>query len=178
MIDKIITACFHRRHIAWGAAILIGFYGYISGTQMMVEAYPELDDVSVSVTTQVPGLAAEEIEQQITIPLERALVSVPNISVLRSSSTFALSLITMVFKDGTDEYFPRERVQEVLSQTSLPPGIFPSLDPLVGSSSEIYRYTLTSNTKTLMELSEIQRWLIIPKLKQAPGISDVVNFGG
>lgn len=178
MIDKLITACFHRRHIAWGAAILIGFYGYISGTQMMVEAYPELDDVSVSVTTQVPGLAAEEIEQQITIPLERALVSVPNISVLRSSSTFALSLITMVFKDGTDEYFPRERVQEVLSQASLPPGIFPSLDPLVGSSSEIYRYTLTSNTKTLMELSEIQRWLIIPKLKQAPGISDVVNFGG
>lgn len=90
MIDKLISACFNRRHIVWGAAILIGIYGYISGTQMMVEAYPELDDVSVSITTQVPGLAAEEIEQQITIPLERALVSVPDLSVLRSSSTFAL----------------------------------------------------------------------------------------
>lgn len=110
MIDKLITLCFKRRHIAWGAAILIGIYGYISSTQMTIEAYPELDDVTVSITTQVPGLAAEEIEQQITVPLERALVSVPNLSVLRSSSTFALSLITLIFKDGAGEYFARTEV--------------------------------------------------------------------
>jgi len=178
MIDKLITACFHRRYIAWGAAILIGIYGYISSTQMMVEAYPELDDINVSITTQVPGLAAEEVEQQITVPLERALMGVPNLSILRSNSTFALSLITMVFKDGTDEYLPRELVLATLSQVSLPPGILPSIDPLVGSSSEVYRYTLESNTKNLMELSEIQRWIVLPELKQVPGITDVVNFGG
>ena len=178
MIDKFITVCFRRRHIAWGAAILIGIYGYISSTQMTVEAYPELDDVTVSITTQVPGLAAEEIEQQITVPLERALVSVPKLSILRSSSTFALSLITLIFKDGAGEYFARQRVQDVLNQITLPPGIQPSIDPLTGSGGEIYRYTLESNNKNLMELSEIQRWIVIPGIKQVSGVAEVNNFGG
>lgn len=178
MINKLIALCFQRRHIAWGAAILLGIYGYISCTQMTIEAYPELDDVTVAITTQVPGLAAEEIEQQITIPLERALVSAPYLSTLRSSSTFALSLITMVFKDDADDYFARERVLEILSQISLPAGIQPSIAPLTGSGGEIYRYTLESNNKTLLELSEIQRWIVIPALKKVPGIADVNNFGG
>ncbi len=178
MIDKFIAQCFRLRHIVWGATLLIGVYGYISCTQMTIEAYPELDDVTVSVTTQVPGLAAEEIEQQITIPLERALVSIPQVSVLRSSSTFALSLITMVFKDGAGEYFAREQVFQTLSQVPLPPGVQPSIAPLTGSGGEIYRYTLESNTKTLMELSEIQRWIVMPAFKQVPGIADVNNFGG
>jgi len=178
MIDKLITLCFKRRHIAWGAAVLIGIYGYISCTQMTVEAYPELDDVTVSITTQVPGLAAEEMEQQITVPLERALVSLPKLSFIRSSSTFALSLITLVFKDGAGEYFARERVLEVLSNITLSPGIQPSIDPLTGSGGEIYRYTLESNSKNLMELSEIQRWIVMLGLQQVPGIADVNNFGG
>lgn len=178
MINKLIALCFQRRHIVWGAAILIGIYGYISCTRMTIEAYPELNDVTVSVTTQVPGLAAEEIEQQITIPLERALVAVPHLSVLRSSSTFALSLITLVFKDKASEYFARARVFELLNTVSLPPGVQPTIDPLTGSGSEIYRYTLESNTKNLMELSEIQRWTVMPALKQVPGIAEVNNFGG
>lgn len=178
MIDRLIALCFNRRHIVWGAAILIGIYGYISCTRMTIEAYPELDDVRVTITTQVPGLAAEEIEQQITVPLERALVSVPHLSVLRSSSTFALSLITMVFNGKADEYFARTRVAETLSSITLPPGIQPAMDPLIGSGSEIYRYTLESNSKNLMELSEIQRWIVIPGLRQVPGIAEVNNFGG
>lgn len=72
MIEKLIHLSFRRRHIAWGAAILFVIFGYISSTQMKIEAYPELDDVTVSITTQVPGLAAEEMEQQITIPLEES----------------------------------------------------------------------------------------------------------
>lgn len=178
MINKLIALCFQRRHIAWGAAILIGIYGYISCTRMTIEAYPELNDVTVVITTQVSGLAAEEIEQQITIPLERALVTLPHLSVLRSSSTFALSLITLGFKDNASEYFARARVFELLNTVSLPPGIQPTIDPLTGSGSEIYRYTLESNTKDLMELSEIQRWIVMPALKQVPGIAEVNNFGG
>jgi cobalt-zinc-cadmium resistance protein CzcA len=178
MIDKLISLCFRRRHIAWGAAILIGIYGYISSTKMTIEAYPELDDVRVSIATQLPGLAAEEIEQQVTIPLERELVSVPYLSELRSSSTFALSLITLIFKDEASEYFARTRVLEALSTLNLPAGIQPVMDPLTGSGSEIYRYTLESNTKNLMELSEIQRWIVMPALKQVSGIAEVINFGG
>ena len=178
MIDRLITLCFHRRHIIWGIALLLGAYGYYSCLRMKVEAYPELDDVRVVITTQVPGLAAEEIEQQITVPLERILVSVPQLAIMRSSSTFALSLITLIFKDGATEYFARAQVLEMLSNLSLPPGIQPSIAPLTGSGSEIYRYTLESDTKNLLQLSEIQRWIVMPALKQVQGIAEVNNFGG
>jgi cobalt-zinc-cadmium resistance protein CzcA len=178
MINKLIEVCFRRRHIAWGAAIVIAIYGYFACTKMTIEAYPELSDVTVFVSTQVPGLAAEEIEKQITIPLERALVNTPDLFILRSSSTFALSLITLVFKDGVEEYWARERVLNHVDDATLPPGIQPTLGPLTGTGGEIYRYTLESDTKNLMELSEIQRWIVIPAIKQVPGIADVNNFGG
>ena len=178
MINKIISLCFRRRYLAWIIAILIAIYGYFSWTWMTVEAYPELDDVAVQVITQVPGLATEEIEEQITTPLERALSNTPGLVSMRSSSTFALSLITMVFKDGTEDYFVRQRVRDRIGQVTLPPGIQPDLDPVSSSGGEIYRYTLESDVKNLMELSEIQRWIVMPALKQVPGVADVNNFGG
>src|SRR3990167_7044455 len=178
MISRLIELCARRRHIAWGIAILLAIYGYISYTKMTIEAYPELSDVSVQVATQVPGLSAEDIEKQITIPLERALINVPDLFIIRSSSTFALSLITLVFNPGAEDYFSRERVLNHVNDAILPNGIKPSLSPLTGSGGEIYRYTLESSTKTLMELSELQRWVIMPGIKQVPGIDDVNNFGG
>jgi cobalt-zinc-cadmium resistance protein CzcA len=178
MINRIIDVCFRRRHIAWGAAICFAIYGYISCTKMTVEAYPELSDVTIQVSTQVPGLAAEEIEKQITIPLERALVNTPNLFIIRSSSTFALSLITLVFQGDAEDYFSRERVISHIANATLPNGVVPTLGPLTGSGGEIYRYTLESDTKNLMELSEIQRWIVMPGLKQVPGIAEINNFGG
>src|SRR5471032_3060047 len=100
IIDTIVTRCFEKRTYVVAIAIIVAIFGYYSWTQMTVEAYPELTDVTAQVTTQVPGLAAEEIEQQITTPLERALASTPGVVTMRSSSTFGLSLITMVFRDG------------------------------------------------------------------------------
>jgi len=178
MINQVIEFCFRKRHIAWGIAILLVIYGYISCTKMTIEAYPELSDVTVFVTTQIPGLAAEEVEQQITIPLERALATTPNLMTMRSSSTFALSLLTLVFKEGTGEYFARERVLNGISDAILPNGINPALGPLTGSGGEIYRYTLESDSKNLMELSDIQHWIVIPAIRQVSGIADVNNFGG
>ena len=104
MINQLIALCFKRRHLVWLVTILLGIYGYFCWVNMTVEAYPEIGDVTTLVTTQVPGLAAEEVEQQITVPLERALRNTPGLVTIRSSSTFALSLITLVFKDGTDDY--------------------------------------------------------------------------
>ncbi|PRC93710.1 efflux RND transporter permease subunit [Solimicrobium silvestre] len=178
MINQLISICFRRRYLAWVLAILIVIYGYVSWTNMAVEAYPDISDVTVQVTTQVPGLAAEEIEQQITAPLERALSNTPGLVTMRSSSTFALSLITLVFKDGSEDYFVRQRVLERIATVTLPTGVQPSLDPISGAAGEIYRYTLESDSKNLMELSEIQKWIVIPALKQVPGIADVANFGG
>lgn len=178
MIDRLFRFCFEKRRLFFVVTFLVVCFGYYSWTQLSIEAYPELSDVTTQVTTQVPGLAAEEIEQQITIPLERELATTQNLVSMRSSSTLGLSLITMVFKDGSDDYWVRQRVQERLGQVTLPAGVSPGLDPVSGPAGEIYRYTLESNSKNLMQLSEIQRWIVIPALQQVPGVINVDNFGG
>ena len=178
MINQLIALCFRRRTLIWVLTGLLLVYGYVSWTSMTVEAYPDISDVTVQVTTQVPGLAAEEIEQQITTPLERALTSSPGLVSMRSSSTFALSLITLVFKDATDDYWVRQRVSERIASVTLPPGVQAGLDPVSSPVGEIYRYTLESDTRNLMELSEIQKWIVIPGFRQVAGVADVNNFGG
>ena len=178
MIDRIITICLCKRIVVVVVAILLAVFGYYSWTKMAVEAYPDISDVTAQVVTQAPGLAAEEVEQQITIPLERALASTPGLVSMRSSSTFGLSIIPIVFRDGIEDYWARQRVQDNIGQVSLPTGVQPTLLPLTGPTGEIYRYTLESDTKNLMELSEIQRWIVMPELEQVPGVASVANFGG
>lgn len=178
MINAIFHFCFQKRVIFIVVALLVLCFGYYSWTQLAIEAYPELSDVTAQVTTQVPGLAAEEIEQQITTPLERALAGTPGLVALRSSSTFGLSLITLVFKDGAEDYWERQRVMERIAQATLPSGITPSLDPVSGPAGEIYRYTLESTSKNLMQLSELQNWVVIPALQKIPGVANVDIFGG
>jgi heavy metal efflux system protein len=178
MINTIFRFCFEKRLLFIVVTILVICFGYYSWTQISIEAYPELSDVTAQVTTQVPGLAAEEIEQEITTPLERGLANTQGLVSMRSSSTFGLSLITLVFKDGADDYWERQRVMERISQVTLPAGITPGLDPVSGPAGEIYRYTLESKTKNLMQLSEIQNWVVIPALNQVPGVINVDNFGG
>ena len=178
MINRLLQFCFDHRGVFIALAVMTAIGGYFAWEQLPIEAYPELGDVSVQVTTQLPGLAAEEIEQEVTIPLERGLGSTPGLIGMRSSSTFGLSLITMIFKDGAEDYWERQRVTERISQVTLPAGVTPTLDPVSGPSGEIYRYTLESNTRNLMQLSEIQRWIVIPALNQIQGVANVDNFGG
>ena len=178
MIDRLLKFCFDHRRTFMVLAALLAVVGYYSWTKLAIEAYPELAPVTVQVTTQLPGLAAEEIEQQVTTPLERVLGSTPGLVTMRSSSTFGLSLITLIFRDGAEDYWERQRVNERIAQATLPPGVTPSLDPVSGPSGEIYRYTLESDTQNLMQLSEIQRWTVIPALNQVQGVANVDNFGG
>ncbi len=178
MIDQLVGFCLHRRvAVIVLAALLLGF-GVYAWETLSVEAYPELGDVAAQVTTQVPGLAAEEVEQLITVPLERQINGTPGLFLMRSTSTFGLSLITVLFRDGYEDYWVRQRLLERISQTTLPPGAAPSLDPVAGPGGEIFRYTLESGTRNLQELSEIQRWTVIPALKSVPGVVDDTNFGG
>ena len=178
MIDQLVGICLQRRvAVILLAALLVGF-GVYAWETLSVEAYPELGDVSAQVTTQVPGLAAEEVEQLITVPLERQINGTPGLLLMRSSSTFGLSLITVLFRDGYEDYWVRQRLLERINQTTLPPGAAPSLDPVAGPGGEIFRYTLESDSRNLQELSEIQRWVVIPALKSVPGVVDDTNFGG
>jgi cobalt-zinc-cadmium resistance protein CzcA len=178
MIDQFVDFCLRRRvAVIVLAALLLGFGVYCWET-LSVEAYPELGDVSAQVTTQLPGLAAEEVEQLITVPLERQINGTPGLLLMRSTSTFGLSLITVLFRDGYEDYWARQRLLERISQTTLPAGAAPSLDPVAGPGGEIFRYTLESDSKNLRELSEIQRWKVIPALQSVPGVVNVTNFGG
>src|SRR6516162_3136899 len=178
MIERLVAFALRKRLVVVMICIFTAIYGYYSWTQLPLEAYPDIADVTSQVVTLAPGLAAEEIEQQITIPLERELNGTPGLFVMRSKSTFGLSLITLVFRDGSEDYWSRQRILERIQSVPLPPGITSSLDPLTSPIGEIYRYTLESDTKDLRELSEIQRWTVIPALKQVPGVADVTNFGG
>ncbi len=128
--------------------------------------------------TQVPGLAAEEIEQQISIPLERALNGLPGLHVMRSKNSFGLSAIILVFEVGVEDYWARQRVQERIAEVDLPYNATPGLNPLTSPTGEIYRYILESKNHDLRELTELHKWVIIPRLKQVTGVADVSNFGG
>lgn len=178
MIDRLVATCLQRRGIVWIVFVLAALYGGYCWTQLPLEAYPDIADTTSQVITQVPGLAAEEVEKQITIPLEREIMGTPGMHVMRSKSTFGLSLITVVFQDGVEDYWSRQRLQERLAGIALPYGAQPGLDPLTSPIGEIYRYTLESGSRDLRELSELQRWKVIPRLKQVAGIADVTNFGG
>jgi len=178
MIDQFVDFCLRRRIAVIVIAVLLSLFGIYAWETLNVEAYPELGDVAAQVTTQVPGLAAEEVEQLITVPLEREINGTPGLLLMRSESTFGLSLITVLFRDGYEDYWVRQRLLERISQVTLPAGAAPSLDPVAGPGGEIYRYTLESDSKNLQQLSEIQRWTVIPALKSVPGVVDDTNFGG
>jgi heavy metal efflux system protein len=178
MIDQFVALCFRKRLVVALLAIFACVFGIYSWTQLAIDAYPLLSPVAAQVTAQVPGLAAEEVEQQITIPLERALNGTPGLTSMRSISTFALSQINLLFRDGAEDYWERQRVRERIEDVTLPPGASAGLDAVSAPELEIYRYTLESDTKNLMELSEFQKWIVIPALKQVPGVADVDNFGG
>ncbi len=178
IMKKLLTLSIQKRWLMLALFLLLGFFGYYSWTRLSIEAYPDIADVTSQVVTQVPGLAAEEVEQQITIPLERSLNGLPGMHVMRSKSTFGLSIITIVFDDGIDDYWARQRIQERLTDVELPYNAQPGLDPLTSPIGEVYRYIIESNNHSLRELTDLQKFVIIPRIKQVSGIADITNFGG
>jgi len=178
-MNKLIHISVEKRWVMVALFTLLAFFGYYSWQQLSIEAYPDIADVTSQVVTQVPGLAAEEVEQQITIPVERSLNGLPGMHVMRSKSTFGLSMITIVFEDGIDDYWARMRIQERLNEVELPYNAVPGLDPLTSPIGEVYRYILeTDANQDLRELTDIQNFTIIPRIKQVPGVAEVTNFGG
>jgi cobalt-zinc-cadmium resistance protein CzcA len=177
-MERLFRIFIHRRVLIATCFVLISAIGVYSWFRLPIDAYPDIADVTVQVVTQVPGLAAEEIEQQITIPLERELNGLPGLVTMRSKNLFSISAILLVFRDGTEDYWARQRVQERINGLELPFGAVPELNPLTSPTGEICRYIIESKSQSLRELTDLQKWVIIPRLKQITGVIDVQNFGG
>ena len=174
-MEKMMHYLIHRRWLMLTIFVLLSGLGIYAWRQLAIDAYPDIADVSVGVATQVPGLAVTEVEQQITIPLERELNGIPGLKVMRSKNFFGISKITLVFEDGVDDYWARQRVLERINEVELPFGAKPGLDPLTSPTGEIYRYVVTGN-RSLRELTEINRSTINPRMRQIDGIADETNF--
>ena len=156
----IILLAIQKRWMMVAVFFLICMLGFYSWNQLSVEAYPDIADVTVQVITQVPGLAAEEIEQQITIPIERELNGLPGVHVMRSKNAFGLSTIVLVFEDKIEDYWARQRVQERLTLVQLPYGAVPGLNVLTSATGEIYRYIIESKNHDLRELTDLNNCLL------------------
>ncbi len=153
--------------------------GYFCFTQLKIEAYPDIADTNVIVVAQYEGRAAEEVEQQVTVPIERALQNTPNVLDRRSRTIFGLSVVQLTFKDGTDDYFARQQVIERLNTAQLPDGVSPELAPLSTAVGEIFRYVVEAPPNfSPTQLRDLQDWVIKPYLLQTAGVADVVTFGG
>jgi cobalt-zinc-cadmium resistance protein CzcA len=177
-MDRLFRLFINRRLLIATCFVLVAAIGVYSWFQLPVDAYPDIADVTVQVVTQVPGLAAEEIEQQITVPLERELNGMPGLETMRSKNLFSISSILLVFRDGVDDYWARQRVQERINGIELPFHAIPELNPLTSPTGEVCRYIIESQNRDLRELTDLQKWVIIPRLKQVMGVADVQNFGG
>jgi cobalt-zinc-cadmium resistance protein CzcA len=166
-----------RLAVALMIAVLLGAGIYALRT-LKLEAYPDISDTQVVVITAQPGYAAEEVEQLVTIPIERALGSVPHVIGRRSRTIFGLSVVELTFDDKIDDLVARQVVLEKLRDAELPEGATPGLGPMSSGIGEMYRYRLTGAALTAMQLRELQDWVVAPRLLQAAGVADVVTFGG
>ena len=180
MIQKSVAFALQNRFLVLCAGILALIWGAISFKQLPVEAYPDVANNYVQVITQWPGRAAEEVEQQVTIPIEVQMNGLPQLVSLRSWSLAGLSSINLTFDDGSNNDLNRQKVLEKLSQVNLPNGLQPTLGADYSPVGQIYFYTLTSTNPNydVMELKALQDWVIVKQLKSVPDVVDVSVFGG
>ena len=180
MIRKVVDFALENRFLVLAAALVLFCWGAVSFHQLPVEAYPDVADNYVEIITQWPGISAEQIEQQVTIPLEIVMNGIPHVTHLRSFSLFGLSDLKLIFDDEEENAWDRERVLERLSQVILPAGVAPQMGTDWSPVGQIYFFTLRSTNPDydVMELKSIEDWVIEKNFKAVPDIVDVSSFGG
>jgi cobalt-zinc-cadmium resistance protein CzcA len=180
MIRRVVDFALANRLLVLGFALLLFFWGIVSFHNLPIEAYPDVADNYVEVITQWPGISAEQIEQQVTIPLETVMNGIPGIVHLRSFSLFGLSDLKLIFEDGSDNAWNRERVLERMAQVTLPPNVIPQMGTDWSPVGQIYFFTLHSTNPKFdaMELKSLEDWVVEKNLKSVPDLVDVASFGG
>ena len=180
MIRKLVDFALQNRFLVLALGIMLFAWGIVSFERLPVEAYPDVANNYVDVIAQWPGISAEQIEQQVTIPIETVMNGIPDVTIVRSWSIFGLSTVEMVFGESTTDFQNRERVLERLSQVSLPPGVVPQMGTDWSPVGQIYFYTLRSTNPEYdaMNLKSLETWVVEKHLKSVPGVVDINPFGG
>ena len=180
MIRRFVDFALNNRLLVLALAILLFAWGVISFKNLPIEAYPDVANNYVQVITQWPGIAAEEVEQQVTIPLEIVMNGLPHLTHLRSVSLFGLSSLMLIFDDDSDNDWNRQKVLERLAEVTLPAGLQPQMGTDYSPVGQIMFYTLTSTNPEydVMELKALEDWVLEKQFKSVPNVVDVSSFGG
>jgi len=180
MIRALVDFALNNRFVVLGLAIFIFIWGVIAFHNLPVEAYPDVANTWVQIITQWPGRAAEEIEQQVTVPIEIQMNGIPHLVHLRSVSLAGLSVVNLIFDDNSNNDWDRQKAFERLSQVTLPPGVTPQIGPDFSPVGQVYWYTLKSRNPAydVMELKTLQDWVISKYIKSVPDVVDDSSFGG
>jgi heavy metal efflux system protein len=178
LIKNIIYFSLRHRAMVFfmtGVLAILGVWSYLNTP---IETFPDVTNTQIIIIAQWPGHSAEEMEKLVTIPMETVLNSVQKKSNLRTTSSFGLSYVRIIFDDDVDDSFARQQVMSRIMNAELPDGVKPEIEPPYGPTGEIFRYTLKSRTKSLHELTAIQDWVLDRQFKAIPGVADVNSFGG
>ena len=180
MIRNLVAFSLNNRFVVLSLALLLFAWGAVAFKALPVEAYPDVANVWVQVITQWPGRAAEEVEQQVTVPIEIQMNGMPHVQHVRSASLAGLSVVNLIFDDDSDNDWDREKVNERVGQVTLPPGVTAQIGPDFSPIGSIYWYTLKSDNPSygVMELKTLQDWVIAKYLKSVPDVVDDSSFGG
>jgi len=180
MIRVLVDFALNNRFVVLSAALLLFVWGMISFHNLPVEAYPDVANTWVQIITQWPGRAAEEVEQQVTIPIEIEVNGIPHLQHVRSASLAGLSVVNLIFDDDSDNDWDRQKALERLSQVTLPPGVSGGIGPDFSPIGSVYWYTLKSTNPSydLMELKSLQDWVVAKYIRSVPDVVDDSSFGG
>lgn len=178
LIKNIIYFSLRHRYFVFFITGVLAVIGFVCYRNTPIETFPDVTNTQIIIITQWPGRSAEEVERFVTIPLETALNSVQDKINLRSTSSFGLSYVRLIFDDHVDDAFARQQVFSRINDADLPDGIKAEVQPPYGPTGEVYRYTLQSKTKTIRELNTIQEWVLDRQFKSVPGVADVNTFSG
>jgi cobalt-zinc-cadmium resistance protein CzcA len=180
MIRALVDNALNSRFIVLGVTCLLLLAGFIAFKNLPVEAYPDVANTWVQIITQWPGRAAEEVEQQITIPIEIQMNGLPHLLHVRSASLAGLSVVNLIFDDDSDNDWDRQKVLERLSTVTLPPNVTAQIGPDFSPIGSIYWYTVENKNPAydLMEIKSLQDWVISKYIRSAPDVVDDSSFGG
>ncbi|MDP9080984.1 MAG: CusA/CzcA family heavy metal efflux RND transporter [Bacteroidota bacterium] len=177
-IKNILSFALRNRFFIFFVTALLAVAGYISFKTISIDAFPDVTNTSVTIITQWPGRSAEEVEKFVTRPIEIAMNPAEKKTSIRSSSLFGLSVVKVTFDDEVDYNEARLQINNHIGDASLPDNVNPSIEPPYGPTGEIYRFTLTSNKRSVKELKTIQDWVVEREIRAVPGVADVNSFGG